>query len=50
MRIVGEWFVCADGVPRPTLKGFAADVTGTNCRERFLVDTGADATVFAALT
>jgi hypothetical protein len=48
MRIVGEWFVCADGAKRPVLEGYAADVAGSDCRERFLVDTGADATVFAA--
>jgi hypothetical protein len=48
MRIAGEWFVCADGVHRPTLEGSAADVAGKDCSERFLVDTGADATVFAA--
>jgi hypothetical protein len=48
MRIVGEWFVCADGVPRPVLKGYVVDVAGTEHEERLLVDTGADATVLTA--
>jgi hypothetical protein len=48
MRIVGEWFLCPDGMVRPTLEGRADDVTGSDCEERFLVDPGADATVFAA--
>ena len=48
MRIIGEWFACTDGVLRPILEGCAADVAGSDCQERFLVDTGADATVFAA--
>ena len=48
MRIVGEWFACTDGVFRPVLEGCTADVAGRDCQERFLVDTGADATVFAA--
>jgi Aspartyl protease len=48
MRIVGEWFACIDGVLRPVLEGSAADIAGSDCQERFLVDTGADTTVFAA--
>jgi hypothetical protein len=48
MRIVGEWFACADGVVRPVLEGYAADFNGTECHERFLVDTGADITVLTA--
>ena len=48
MRIVGEWYTCTDGVLRPVLDGFAADVGGTEHKERFLVDSGADATVFTA--
>jgi hypothetical protein len=48
MRIVGEWFACPDGVIRPVIEGYAADVTGSDCQERFLVDSGADAFVFAA--
>jgi hypothetical protein len=48
MRIVGEWFACADGELRPVVEGYAADITGAERQERFLVDTGADATVFTA--
>jgi hypothetical protein len=48
MRIVGDWFVCADGVVRPVLRGYAADVAGAEHEERFLVDSGADVTVLTA--
>jgi hypothetical protein len=48
MRIVGEWFVCTDGVVRPVVKGYAADIAGAEHEERFLVDSGADATVLTA--
>jgi hypothetical protein len=48
MRIVGEWFLCADGETRPVVAGCVPDSTGGERRERFLVDTGADRTVFAA--
>jgi hypothetical protein len=48
MRIVGEWFVCPDGALRPVCKGYAADAAGIEHEERFLVDSGADATVFTA--
>src|SRR4051794_27274513 len=48
MRIVGEWFLCTDTVTRPIVKGYVPNASGTDCRERFLVDTGADRTVFTA--
>jgi len=48
MRIVGKWFTCPDGELRPVVDGYAADLAGTERQERFLVDTGADATVFTA--
>jgi hypothetical protein len=48
MRIVGKWFVCTDGVLRPVLEAYAADAAGTEHEERFLVDSGADATVLTA--
>ena len=48
MRIVGKWFTCTDGTLRPILEGRAADVAGTEHEERFLVDSGADVTVFTA--
>ena len=48
MRIVGERFACTDGALRPVVEGCDADATGSDCQERFLVDSGADASVFAA--
>jgi hypothetical protein len=46
MRIVGEWFLCTDGETRPVVKAHVADASGGEVEERFLVDTGADRTVF----
>jgi hypothetical protein len=48
MRIAGEWFVCTDAVTRPTVEGSVADAAGHQWQDRFLVDTGADRTVFTA--
>ena len=48
MRIVGNWWLCTDGEIRPVVKGRVADATGSEREERFLVDTGADRTVFTA--
>jgi hypothetical protein len=48
MRIVGEFLLCADGETRPVAEGQVADGSGGDRRERFLVDTGADLTVFTA--
>jgi hypothetical protein len=48
MRIVGEWFLCADAETRPVVEGHVADASGSERHERFLVDTGADRTVFTA--
>jgi hypothetical protein len=48
MRIVGEWFDCLDGETRPVVEGFVADAAGHDHNERFLVDTGADRSVFTA--
>jgi hypothetical protein len=48
MQIIGEWFLCDDGMPRPIVR---AQVFGTGkiiVNEHFLVDTGADRTVFSA--
>lgn len=46
MRIPGEWQVCDDGVTRPLLRAavFAGD--GRPVAEDFLIDSGADRTVF----
>ncbi len=46
MRIVGEWLHCDDGVTRPVMRAQLRDRDGQLLAERFLVDTGADRTVF----
>jgi hypothetical protein len=50
MQINGEWLLCDDGVVRPVIRGEIL----TNERfwqpAAFLVDTGADRTVFSAAT
>jgi hypothetical protein len=48
MRIVGEWFLCPDGETRPVVKAYIVDAVGGEVEARFLVDTGADRTVFTA--
>jgi hypothetical protein len=49
MRIVGEWFPYEDGTVLPTLWGNVLGADGSLHAERFLVDTGADRTVFSAV-
>jgi hypothetical protein len=48
MRIVGEWFLCTDGETRPVVRGYVTDVAGAQVEAPFLIDTGADQTVFTA--
>jgi len=48
MRIDGEWLLCDDGIPRPVIRGEILASDGTWQRAEFLVDTGADRTVFSA--
>jgi hypothetical protein len=48
MRIVGEWLAGIDGVIRPIIRGHVRDVSGQLRSEQFLVDSGADRTVFSA--
>ena len=48
MRIDGEWFECDDGVLRPVIRGVVQNATGDWEPMLFLVDTGADRTVFSA--
>jgi hypothetical protein len=49
MRIAGEWQRRDDGVTRPIVrvKVFGAD--GRSVAENFLIDSGADRTVFSAI-
>jgi hypothetical protein len=48
MRIVGKWHKCDDGVTRPTLLLRVGAADGSATDELFLVDGGADRTVFSA--
>ena len=48
MQINGEWFLCDDGVARPVIHGEILAGNGTWLLAPFLVDTGADRSVFSA--
>ena len=48
MEIAGEWWVCDDGVTRPTIQAKVAGTDGVLHSVRLLVDTGADRTAFSA--
>jgi hypothetical protein len=48
MRIVGEWLLCDDGVTRPVILARVLAADGTARVDRFLIDSGADRTVFSA--
>lgn len=48
MRIDGEWLLCDDGILRPVIRGEILASDGTWQRAEFLLDTGADRTVFSA--
>jgi predicted aspartyl protease len=50
MRIDGEWLLCEDGARRPVIRGEIQAHDGSWQAVEFLVDTGADRTVFSALT
>jgi len=48
MQINGEWLLCDDGIIRPVIRGHIRDGHGLWIHAPFLVDTGADRTVFSA--
>lgn len=48
MRINGEWYLGDDGIIRPVIRGEILTSRGLWIRAPFLVDTGADQTVFSA--
>ena len=48
MRIDGAWFVCDDGGLRPIIRGKVRTADGALVETPFLLDTGADRTVFSA--
>jgi hypothetical protein len=47
MRVDGEWRLCDDGIERPVIRGRARAADGSWVQVPFLVDTGADRTVFS---
>ena len=48
MRIVGEWQLFDDDITRPIVRAKVLGRDGTQTGEDFLIDTGADRTVFSA--
>ena len=48
MQINGEWLLCDDSIVRPVIRGHILDGHGAWIHVPFLVDTGADRTVFSA--
>jgi predicted aspartyl protease len=48
MRIDGSWHLCDDGMVRPVIRVEVLAGDGSWSKARFLVDTGADCTVFSA--
>lgn len=48
MIIAGEWRVRDDGIPRPLLRAKVQAADGTLISDDFLIDIGADRTVFSA--
>ena len=49
MRIDGEWYVGDDGIARPVIRGEVLAADNSWVRAPFLLDTGADRTVFGAV-
>lgn len=47
MRVNGEWLLCEDGVVRPIVQGFVQLANGQWYEVPFLLDAGADRTVFS---
>jgi predicted aspartyl protease len=47
MRVDGEWRFCDDGIERPVIRGRVRAADGSWVQAPFLVDTGADRTVFS---
>ena len=48
MRIDGEWLLCDDGITRPILRAEVLAEDGRWQQAEFLIDSGADRTVFSA--
>lgn len=50
MQILGEWYLCDDGVERPVIRREALAGDGAWAHVEFLVDSGADRSVLDAAT
>jgi len=48
MRVNGEWILCDDGIIRPSVQAFVRVADGAWVEVLFLLDAGADRTVFSA--
>jgi hypothetical protein len=48
MQVNGEWYVCDDGTERPVIRGRVLAADGSWVQTPFLVDTGADRSVFSS--
>src|SRR6266571_3497571 len=48
MHVNGDWFVCEDGVIRPVVIGLVKIGAGQLIEVTFLLDAGADRTVFSS--
>ncbi len=48
MQVNGEWLLCEDGVSRPVVQGTVGLADGQWIEVTFLLDAGADRTVFSA--
>jgi hypothetical protein len=48
MQIDGQWLLCDGGIVRPVIRGVILARAGLWVPSAFLVDTGADRTVFSA--
>ena len=48
MRMPGQWLLCADGFTRPVVWATVLGHDGEPVADRFLIDSGADVTVFSA--
>jgi hypothetical protein len=48
MRVVGEWLPCDDGINRPSITGLVCLTDEQWTKVTFLLDSGADRTVFGA--
>ncbi|MEK6301328.1 MAG: hypothetical protein AABO41_11445 [Acidobacteriota bacterium] len=48
MHVIGDWLICEDGVIRPTVFALVRAADGRMVEVTFLLDAGADRTVFNA--